>query len=87
MDTGRKYSRYKINKQMTEGFDDFEMKNKNMEEEEENKRINEETSLIDDEEDDHNRSINIINTENPIYERVEIPDIKKRCWIYEKIID
>ena len=41
---------------MAEGFDDFEMKNRNYEE------------------DDHNWSI---NTENPKYERVEIPDVKK----------
>ena len=48
---------------MTEGgFDDIEMKkNRNMEENQED----EETSFGGDDLEDHNRSINIINTENP----------------------
>ena len=64
------------------GFDDIEMKNRNMEEE--NKRNNEDyeidTSFNND---DHNNSINIINTSNPKskYSRVDyrnyIPDVKK----------
>ena len=43
---------------MSEGFDDIEMKNRNMEEEER------ETSFGGDDHEEHNRSINIINTEN-----------------------
>ena len=49
---------------MSEGFDDIEMRNRNMEEEEEG-----ETSFWGD---DNNRSINIINTENPRTTRVNL---------------
>ena len=49
-----------------DGFDDIEMKNRNMEEEEEKEKEEErETSFGGDDHEDHNRSINIINTENP----------------------
>ena len=52
---------------MSEGFDDIEMRNRNMEEEEEEEEG--ETSFggddLEDNPEGHNRSINIINTENP----------------------
>ena len=52
---------------MPEGdFDDIEMKNRNMEEEEEEEE-SEETSFGGDDLEDHNRSINLINTENSTY--------------------
>ena len=70
------------------GFDDIEMKNRNMEEEEEEDERNKETSFNNDDElaqspCSHNNSINIINTSNPKskYSRVDhmkyIPDVKK----------
>ena len=67
---------------MAKGFDDIEMRNRNIEEEEEErKNEEEETSFNND--DEHNRSINIINTSNSKskYSRVDyrkyIPDINK----------
>ena len=68
---------------IAEGFDDIEMRNRNMEEEEEEEEG--ETSFGGDDLEDHNRSINIINTENPKskFNRVgrrrsgSVPDIKK----------
>ena len=68
---------------MSEGFDDIEMRNRNMEEEEEESEG--ETSFGGDDPENHNRSVNIINTENPKskFNRVgrrqigSVPDIKK----------
>ena len=68
------------------GFDDIEMNKINMEEEEEEE--NEEISFGGDDLEDHNRSINIINTENPKSEQREfnsvgrkrsgsVPDVRK----------
>ena len=74
---------------MAEGFDDIEMRNTNMEEEKEDREDEEgETSFGGDDPEDreeHNRSIDIINTENPkskfsrVYQRAEweIPDDEK----------
>ena len=67
---------------MAEGFDDIEMKNRNIEEEEEEEG---ETCFGGGDPENHNRSINIINTENPKskFNRVghrrigSVPDIKK----------
>ena len=50
---------------MSEGFDDIEMKNRNMEEEEEERETSFGGDDLEDNPEGHNRSINIINTENP----------------------
>ena len=65
------------------GFDDIEMKNRNMEEEEETSFGGDDLQTAS----GNNRSINIINTENPKskFNRVEmLSKLKKKCWKYEK---
>ena len=74
---------------MSEGFDDIEMRNRNMEEEEEEEEEEGETSFGGDDPDDHNRSINIINTENQKskFNRVKyIPDVKKDAGSIRRLI-
>ena len=63
---------------MDGGFDDIEMRNRNIEEEEEERE--EETNLLD-----PNISINIINKENPRFNRVaDIPDVRKDAGSMKK---
>ena len=56
---------------MDKDFDNIEMRNRNMEEEEKEKEEGETSFGWDDNPEDHNRSISIINTENPTFTRVD----------------